>query len=72
MQILERAKNREFRIDDLIYLNTINFDDLQTDPTEGAVKLTDLEAQAVRAYKEYEKASQEQRKKATGEQSSKK
>lgn len=62
IKILNRAKEGQFTIDDLIHLNTIEFSSLQI-PSEDIIQLTNDEENAVKAYKEYEKIAREEKKK---------
>ena len=62
IKILNRAKEGDFTISDLIHLNTIEFSTLQI-PSDDVIQLTKDEEGAVKAYKDYEKLAQEERKK---------
>ena len=62
IKILNRAKEGQFTIDDLIQLNTVEFSSLQI-PSEEILGLSKDEENAVKAYKEYEKLAQEEKKK---------
>ena len=62
IKILNRAKENDFTIDDLIHLNTIEFSSLQI-PSDEIIQLSTDEENAVKAYKDYEKMAREEKKK---------